>query len=99
MKNIFSCYLSAVFFGSVLSYTIDKRDSRPRALYFLDNESSGSSIVALKISVADGTLSSPTRTLTGGNGTVANGASGPNKSDALFSQDSVVVNDNVSFLA
>ncbi len=39
----------------------------PQAVYFLDNDPSGASIVALKVS-PDGSLSDPVRTLTGGLG-------------------------------
>jgi hypothetical protein len=41
--------------------------SGPQALYYLDNEAAGATIVSLKIG-QDGTLSDPVRTPTGGKG-------------------------------
>ena len=61
------------------------QSSNNRAAYFQDNDPAGNSIVSLKIS-DDGTLSSPVRISTGGNG-----LSGL----AVPSQDSVVVSDDV----
>ena len=43
-------------------------NSCTRAAYFLKNDPAGSSIVSLKISEEDGTLSSPVMTSTGGKG-------------------------------
>lgn len=54
--------------GLVAAATLGARDTRQRAAYFLDNDPAGSSIVALKISVDDGTLSQPVRISTGGKG-------------------------------
>ncbi|RDL38388.1 Uncharacterized protein BP5553_02728 [Venustampulla echinocandica] len=74
-----------------------------RAAYFLDNNPAGSSIIALKISSKDGTLSDPMRVSTGGKGLYAQGVSadgGPPVAvgaDTLFSQDSVVVSANYLF--
>lgn len=42
------------------------RDSRNRTVYFLANDLAGDSIVVLKISTKDDTLSDPIRTPTGG---------------------------------
>jgi hypothetical protein len=39
-----------------------------KAAYFLDNNPTGASIVALKISASDGSLSEPVRVSTGGKG-------------------------------
>src|SRR3569833_2791733 len=44
------------------------RSGSAKALYFLDNNPAGASIVSLKISSKDGTLSDPGRTSTGGGG-------------------------------
>jgi hypothetical protein len=61
-----------------------------KALYMLDSDPNGASIVAMEIA-PDGTLSKPTRTSTGGNGLIGLNADGPVDKDALFSQNSVVV--------
>lgn len=84
----------------VSAAAINSRDSS-RAAYFLDNNPAGSSIVSLQIA-EDGTLSSPVRTSTGGKGLFAltagtNGApAAAGGADTLFTQDSVVVSNDVS---
>jgi len=52
----------------VSAAALGARDYGNRAVYFLDNNPAGSSIVSLKISPQDGTLSNPIRTSTGGIG-------------------------------
>ncbi|TGO82746.1 hypothetical protein BPOR_0767g00050 [Botrytis porri] len=47
---------------------ITRHYSRDAAAYFLDNNPNGSTIIAMKISRENGTLSLPTRTSTGGKG-------------------------------
>lgn len=47
---------------------ITRHHSRAAAAYFLDNNPNGSTIIAMRISREDGTLSLPTRTSTGGKG-------------------------------
>jgi hypothetical protein len=56
----------------VLAAVISFRDSSDdsRAVYFLDNNPAGASIISLKIA-EDGTLSHPVRTSTGGQGLLA----------------------------
>jgi len=76
---------------------ITERDSRLRAAYTLDNDAAGASIIAMKISLADGTLHSPVKTLTGGQGLPGNIANGPSVPDPLFSQNAVVVSENVGY--
>jgi hypothetical protein len=77
------------------------RDDRNRAAYFLDNNPAGTSIVALEISVEDGTLSNPVRTPAGGVGlygltaSSTGGAPAAGDADTLFTQDSVVVSQDV----
>lgn len=65
-------------------------NSTYQTAYFQDNDPAGSSVIALKISNVDGTLSNPVRTSTGGKGIT--GALG-------VSQDSVVVSENVRLTA
>jgi hypothetical protein len=71
-----------------------KRDGTNRAAYFLDNNPAGSSIITLKIS-EDGLLSSPVRISTGGLGLYGKNSGGDAGPDSLFSQDAVVVEQNV----
>jgi hypothetical protein len=79
---LLACPLSAV----LAIPTAESVYSSDRVLYFLDNDPAGNSIVSVKISDRDGTLSSPVRTSTGGNGLP----------DLIaVSEDSVVVSGNV----
>ncbi len=87
----------------VSAFAISQRDDRNRAAYFLDSNPSGSSIVPLKISTQDGTLSDPIRIPTGGKGLQGLTASAtpgvapaPGGGDPFFSQDSVLVSEDVS---
>ncbi|KAL2044638.1 hypothetical protein ABVK25_012272 [Lepraria finkii] len=76
-----------------------------RALYTLDNDPSGSKILALALDGQTGQVSSPTLTSTGGNGLLglnigtpfgaAGTSAGP---DALFGQGAVVVSQNYLFV-
>lgn len=52
----------------VVSVAIIVRDQSNHAAYFLDNDPSGSSIIAMKIGSTDGKLSDPVRISTGGKG-------------------------------
>ena len=75
--------------GHVFSAALhDPRGPQNRAAYFLDNDPAGDSIVALDIADADGKLSAPVRTPTGGKGLAGLVA---------VSQDSVVVSENYLF--
>lgn len=73
--------------------------SGKRAAYFMDNDVAGNNIVSLTIDPETGFLSSPVLTPTGGKGALGalptGEAAGP---DTLFTQDSVVVEGNVSIL-
>lgn len=64
--------LSYLFFPSLVSAAaIGLRDGYcSRAAYFLKNDPAGSSIISLKISDWDGTLSDPVETPTGGKGLI-----------------------------
>ena len=67
-----------------------------QAAYFLDNNPSGSSVVAVRVN-SNGTLSAPVRTSTNGFGVIGvNGKGFPNAADPLFSQGAVAVSGNVS---
>ena len=67
-----------------------------KAVYFLDDDPSGSSIVSLKVG-KDGHLSDPLRTSTNGFGAIGTNLTGfPNAGDPLMSQSAVVVSGDVS---
>ena len=57
--------------------TVIPRTGTPKALYFLDNNPAGASVVSLQLSDSDGTLSNPVRTSTGGVGLFGLTATGP----------------------
>lgn len=59
----------------VSAAALGARHQDKRAAYFLDNNPAGATIVSLKISPNDGTLSDPIRTSTGGVGLLALSAS------------------------
>jgi hypothetical protein len=64
--------LSYLLVPSLVSAAAIAQRDKPnkRAAYFLKNDPAGSSIVSLKISLEDGTLSSPVLTSTGGKGLI-----------------------------
>ncbi|ESZ91748.1 hypothetical protein SBOR_7855 [Sclerotinia borealis F-4128] len=82
---------------------IPRHSSRDAAAYFLDNNPNGSSIIALKISHEDGTISSPIRTSTRGKGMfglsnlAANSTPTVETQDTLFSQNSIIVSGDKLF--
>ena len=79
--------LVALHVGIVCSSPLQHTwNSTYRTAYFQDTDPAGSSVIALKISSVDGTLSNPVRTSTGGKG-ISNAVA--------LSQDSVVVSENV----
>jgi hypothetical protein len=87
MLSLYITLLLAIPFGIASAFPFrGLQDSKNRAAYFLENDPTGNYIVALKISDEDGTLSSPVRTSTAGNGLAGL---------AVPSQDSVVVSGNV----
>ncbi|GAM83058.1 hypothetical protein ANO11243_010440 [Dothideomycetidae sp. 11243] len=68
-----------------------------KALYFLDSDPAGASIVALSVG-ADGIPRNPIKTSTGGMGAIGvNGTGAPNGADPLFSQGAVQVYGNMIF--
>ena len=87
-----SLLLIAVNFEIVYSFAVsypreDSFNGQDRAAYFQDNDAAGNSLVALRISEYDGTLSNAVKTSTGGKGLAGLIA---------ISQDSVVVDGDVS---
>ena len=73
-------------------------DTRKRAAYILSNNLEGNNLLALSISTADGTVSKPVLTPTGGNGLLGLTANGPAGPDSLFGQGAVTVSQDVSKL-
>ncbi|PHH76333.1 hypothetical protein CDD80_1602 [Ophiocordyceps camponoti-rufipedis] len=70
-----------------------------RVLYFLDSNPSGASIIAVPVN-QDGSLQdsmSAVRTKTGGIGQIAKDKNGTVTVDPLFSQDSVIIKNNLLF--
>ncbi|KUJ20110.1 uncharacterized protein LY89DRAFT_682894 [Mollisia scopiformis] len=98
-------FLSYLLVPQIVSaLAITQRDTTNRAAYFLNDDPTGSSIVSLKISVQDGTVSDPILTSTGGKGLQALTASAtagvapaPGGGDPLFVQDAVVVSGDYLF--
>ena len=74
-------------------------DTRQRAAYTLSNDAAGAHLLALSISVEDGTVSNPTLTSTGGKGLLGRNANGTAGPDGLFGQGAVTVSQDVSFFA
>jgi hypothetical protein len=74
-----------------------KRITTNPTIYSMDNAAAGASIAAVSL-LSNGALSAPVRTSTGGKGRRALAADGitPAGPDSLFTQNSVVVGDNVS---
>lgn len=66
------------------------------AVYFLDSDPAGASIVSLPIQV-NGSLGQPLRTSSGGLGLIGNNMNGPVAADPIFSQGSVTVKGNRLF--
>ena len=86
---------SALTLTSALSIH-NRWDSRKRAAYTLSNDASGANILALSISVADGTVSNPVLTPTGGKGLLGKNAMGNAGPDGLFGQGAVEVSGDVN---
>ena len=89
------------FFSVVCSRTINvQRDDRARAAYTLYNDPAGAFVISMKISLSDGSLTSPVKTPTGGLGMLGNTATGQAGPDGLFGQNALIVSEDVcDFLA
>lgn len=90
-----SLLLGAILASVSLSQALNINQAPFGAIYILNNDPTGASIVAAAIS-QNGTLSSPTNTSTGGRGLVGVTGSGQPGVGGLFGSDSVVVEDDVS---
>ena len=72
-----------------------REDTRKRAAYTLNNDATGAQLVSFKISVADGTLSHPVATDTGGKGLLGRNGNKTAGPDGLFGQGAVEVSQSV----
>ncbi|KAG7428370.1 hypothetical protein NW761_006625 [Fusarium oxysporum] len=88
--------INALLITASLTQAHPKPHKSDRALYFLDSDPQGASVVSLSIA-KDGSLGKPQRTSTGGRGLIGNNMNGPVKMDPLFSQGSIVVSGNRLF--
>jgi hypothetical protein len=73
--QLFSCLVLPLAAKALLAQR--RADGHSKALYFLDNDPAGSSVVSLQIDSDSGMLGSPVRTPTKGNGLIGNNAMGP----------------------
>ena len=90
-------YLFATTLTLASALSIQPRgDTRKRAAYTLSNNAAGANLLALSISVEDGTLSNPTLTSTGGKGLLGKNANGNAGPDSLLGQGAVTVSQDVS---
>ena len=83
-------------FNPSLHHSLNGRNNAAaKAVYFLEDDPSGSSIVSLRVR-SDAKISDPVRTSTQGKGAIATNLTGfPNAVDALSSQSAVFVSGNV----
>ncbi|KAF4953560.1 hypothetical protein FGADI_5896 [Fusarium gaditjirri] len=89
-------FINALLLTASLTQAHPKPHKSDRALYFLDSDPKGASIVSLSIA-KDGSLGQPQRTSTGGRGLVSSNVNGTVTMDPLFSQGSIVVSGNRLF--
>ena len=106
MRSVILCFATCVSAALAAPGNIVKRssDGRPRAIYTLSNEPSGSNILALSLDSGNGQVSSPTLTSTGGKGLLGldigppfgtpGSTAGP---DGLFGQGAVKVSQDYLF--
>ena len=95
MHHLSALLLLAGLISLVAPRVIDRSDTQPRAVYTLENDEAGGYILALPINLADGTVSPPVKTPTGGLGLLGNTATGPSGPDGLFGQNAVIVSEDV----
>ncbi|KAM0193769.1 hypothetical protein ACHAPI_007419 [Fusarium lateritium] len=89
-------FISTLAFAASLAYATPKPSTSNGALYFLDSDPQGASVVSFSIG-KNGMLRDPQRTPTGGNGLIGMNVNGTVKMDPLFSQSSIVVSGNLLF--
>ncbi|KAH7259236.1 uncharacterized protein BKA55DRAFT_673580 [Fusarium redolens] len=89
-------FINALLLTASLTQAHPKPHKSDRALYFLDSDPQGASVVSFNIA-KDGSLGRPQRTSTSGKGLIGNNMNGPVQMDPLFSQGSIVVSGNRLF--
>ncbi|KAI1035415.1 hypothetical protein LB504_005893 [Fusarium proliferatum] len=89
-------FINALLVTASLTQAHPKPHRSDRALYFLDSDPEGASVVSLSIA-EDGSFGQPQRTSTGGRGLISNNVNGTVTMDPLFSQGSIVVSGNRLF--
>jgi hypothetical protein len=82
-----SVFLSALAAVINVGAAPTQQRTQQKALYFLDNNPSGASVVSIEIA-QDGTLSNPVRTATGGVGLIGLTAMGPSQAGKFYSLSS-----------
>ncbi|KAF5549852.1 3-carboxymuconate cyclase [Fusarium mexicanum] len=89
-------FIKALLVTASLTQAHPKPHKSGQALYFLDSDPQGASVVSLSIA-KDGSLGQPQRTSTGGKGLISNNVNGTVTMDPLFSQGSIIVSGNRLF--
>ncbi|KAM0239527.1 hypothetical protein ACHAP5_008250 [Fusarium lateritium] len=89
-------FISTLAFAASLAYANPRPSTSNGALYFLDSDPQGASVVSFSIG-KHGMLRDPQRTPSGGNGLIGMNMNGTVKMDPLFSQSSIVVSGNLLF--
>jgi hypothetical protein len=97
MRTRISSLFVLALAGTTLASPLVARDGRARAVYTLGNDVDGAFVAAAAISVADGTLSAPKKTLIGGNGIPGRTAKGNAGPDPLFGINAIVVSEDYLF--
>ncbi|KAF5637040.1 3-carboxymuconate cyclase [Fusarium sp. NRRL 25303] len=89
-------FINALLVTASITQAHPKPHKSDRALYFLDSDPQGASVVSISIA-EDGSFGQPRRTSTGGRGLISNNVNGTVTMDPLFSQGSIVVSENRLF--
>ncbi|RFN44690.1 3-carboxymuconate cyclase protein [Fusarium flagelliforme] len=89
-------YLNLLFLAFTCAEAYPKPRNSPGALYFLDSDPHGASVVSFPMS-ADGSLGKPLRTSTDGKGLIGVNVNGSVAVDPLFAQGSIIVDGTFLF--
>ncbi|KAH7245501.1 hypothetical protein BKA59DRAFT_544757 [Fusarium tricinctum] len=89
-------FISTLAFAASLAHASPKPSVSHGALYFLDSDPQGASVVSFSID-ENGIPRNPQRTSTSGSGLIGMNVNGTVKMDPLFSQGSIIVNGNLLF--
>jgi hypothetical protein len=83
-------FFPSLLMAASLAKALPRAPHASRALYFLDSDPQGASVVSFKVA-EDGSLGTPQKTSSGGKGLIGNNMNGQVAVDPLFSQDSIIV--------